>query len=68
MGPMAVLLVAAAEELSQVWFPLRCVDPWDLVADVVGIAVGFGAASLGQHRGRWRNLVGEAIVQKGRYR
>lgn len=56
---LAGLLAAHAvcSELAQHWLlPLRSGDPWDAVADLVGAAVGIGAAvALGLGGGSWRH-------------
>jgi predicted small integral membrane protein len=39
LGVLALLLGAGLEELSQAWIPVRHCDPWDFLADALGIAV-----------------------------
>lgn len=40
--PIALLIVHApvSEAVQHLWIPYRSGDPWDLVADLVGIALG----------------------------
>lgn len=38
-GSCFILAIVAAEEYSQRWFPARSCDPWDLLADSIGIMV-----------------------------
>lgn len=40
LGSIIVAAIAIAEELSQIFFPARSVDMVDLLADVIGIALG----------------------------
>lgn len=37
IGSTVVALMATLEEISQLWFPSRRFDPWDLVADLAGL-------------------------------
>lgn len=45
-GSLTILILAGIEELSQVFFPLRSVDPWDLVADLAGVWIAVLSRSV----------------------
>ena len=38
-GSCLIWVIVAAEEYSQQWFPARSCDPWDLLADSIGITL-----------------------------
>ena len=38
-GSCCIGFIVAAEEYSQQWFPARSCDPWDLLADSIGITL-----------------------------
>lgn len=47
---LALLAYGALVELVQSFLPLRSADGWDLVADAVGIALGFAAWRAARQR------------------
>ena len=52
-GSLIILVIVAAEEYSQRWFPARSCDPWDLLADAIGIS--------------WAGLLSPAVGQAARH-
>src|SRR5580704_8427099 len=46
VGTMVVTLAVVAEEISQIWIPVRTFDVYDLAADFLGIACGALAARM----------------------
>lgn len=57
---VGLVLYALLIELLQSFFPYRSADPWDVVADLAGIAAGWLLASVGLRRwcGRLEALFG----------
>ena len=61
---IAVLLLAAVTEVVQLWVPARAFNPFDLVANVAGLAAGVGViwihnrrtkTSAGNHQRNFKN-------------
>jgi VanZ family protein len=48
-GSCLIWVIVSAEEYSQQWFPARSSDPWDLLADSIGIMLaGLLSPATGQ--------------------
>ncbi|PYG00518.1 VanZ like family protein [Georgenia satyanarayanai] len=50
--PLALVHAVVSEAVQHVLLPGRSGDPWDALADVVGVALGWAAAALVTRAGR----------------
>jgi VanZ family protein len=42
------ILLATGTEVVQLWVPQRSFNPWDMVANMVGVSVGIGTVRMAQ--------------------